>query len=120
MHHLMPIFRKYQEPSIDTLKCLVNNNPKDSPNTQYGIMPLNYYQGHQHHYQEGFYVFPKMKSKKYQKLWLNICREEPFARALDHTPQMSSLSKRKMENYVRCRTTVLLTNGQRRTATCPH
>src|SRR6267142_2951716 len=119
MHHLMPIFRKYQEPSIDMLKCLVNNNPRDSTNIQYGIMPLSYYQEHQHHCKGDFYVFPKTKSKKYQKSWLNICQGEPFAQALDHMLQTSSLSKRKMENYVQYKTTVLSINGQRRTAMYP-
>src|SRR6267142_1439685 len=120
MHHMMPTFRKYQEPSIDMLKCLANNNPKDSPNTQYGIMPSNYYRGHQHRYQEDFYASLKTKLKKYQKLWPNIYQGEPFDWASDHMPQMSSLSKRKTENYVRYKTTVLLTNGQRKTAMYPH
>src|SRR6267142_6361417 len=120
MHHLMLIFRKYQEPSIDTQKCLANNNPKDSPNIRYGIMPSNYYQEHQHRYQEGFYASLKMKSKKCQKLWPNIYQGEPFGQASDHMPQTSSLSKRKMGNCVRYRTTVLLTNGRRRTAMYPH
>src|SRR6266850_4168485 len=120
MHHLMPTFRKYQEPSIDILKCLANNNPKDSPNTQYGIMHSNYYRGHQHHYREDFYISLKMKSKKCQRLWPSTYQGEPFDRASDHMLQMSSLSKRKMENYVRYRTTVLLTNGRKRTAMYPH
>src|SRR6267142_5120731 len=120
MHHQMLTFQKYQEPSIDTLKCLANNNPKDSPNTQYGIMPSNYYQEHQHHYWEGFCVFPKTKSKKYQRSWPNIYQEEPFDQASDHMPRMSSLSKRKMENYALYKTIVLLINGRRRTAMYPH
>src|SRR6266850_4915709 len=120
MHHPMPIFRKYQEPSIDMLKCLANNNLKDSPNTQYGIMPLNYYRELQHHYREDFYASLKTKSKKYQKSWPNTYQGEPFDPALDHMPQTSSLSRRKMENYVRYKTTVLLTNGRRKTAMYPH
>src|SRR6266850_1037232 len=120
MHHLMLTFQKCQEPSIDMLKSLANNNPNDSPNIQYGITPLNYYRGHQLHYLEDFYASFKMKLKRYQRLWLNICQGEPFDRASDHTPQMSSLSKRKMENYVQYKTTALLTNGQKRTAMYPH
>src|SRR6267142_343550 len=120
MHHLMLIFRKYQEPSTDMLKCLANNNPKDPPNTQYAIMPLNYYQEHQHHYREGFYVSLKMKLKKCQKLWPNTYQEEPFDRASDHMPQTSSLLKRKMGNYARYKIIALLTNGQRKTAMYPH
>src|SRR6266850_955668 len=120
MHHLMLIFRKYQEPSTDMLKCLANNNPKDSPNTQYGITPLNYYQEHQHHYRGDCCVFPRTKSKKYQRLWLNIYQEEPFDQASDHMPRTSSLSKRKMENYARYKIIVLLINGQKRTAMYPH
>src|SRR6266850_5525524 len=120
MHHPMPIFRKYQEPSIDMLKCLANNNLKDSPNIRCGIMPSNYYQEHQHHYREDSYVSLKTKLKKYQKLWPNIYQGEPFDRALDHMPQMSFLLKRKTENYVQYKTTVLLTNGRRKAATYPH
>src|SRR6266850_393813 len=120
MHHPMLIFRKYQEPFIDTLKCLVNNNPKGSLNTQSGITPSSYYWGHQHHYREDSYTFPKMKSKKYQKLWPNTYQEEPSNQALDHMPQTSSLLRRKMGNYARYKTIVLLTNGQRKTAMYPH
>src|SRR6267142_508812 len=116
MHHLMLISRKYQEPSIDMLKYLVNNNPKGSPNTRFGTMPLNYYQEHQHRYRGDSYVFPKMKSKRYQKLWLNICQEEPFDPASDHMPQTSSLLRRKMGNYVRYKIIDLSTNGQRKIA----
>src|SRR6266850_521381 len=116
----MLTFQKYHEPSIDMLKCLANNNPRDFPNTQCGITLLNYYQGHRHHYQEDFYVFPKMKSRKYLKSWPNICQEEPFDRALDHMLQMSSLSKRKMGNYVQYKTIVLLTSGQRKIAMYLH
>src|SRR6267142_684179 len=120
MHHLMLIFQKYQEPFIDTLRYLANNNPKDSPNIQFGIMPSNYYQEHQHHYQEDFYVFPRTKLKRYQKLWPNTYQGEPFNLASDHMLQTSSLSKRKMENYVQYKITDLLTNGQRKTAMYPH
>src|SRR6266850_14127 len=111
MHHPMPIFQKYQEPFTNTLKCLANNNLKDSPNTQYGIIPSNYYWEHQHHYQEDSYVFPKTKLKKYQKLWPNTYREEPFDQALDHMLQMSSLLRKRMANYIRYKITVLSTNG---------
>src|SRR6266850_4340028 len=120
MHHRMLTFQKYQGPSISTLKYLANNNPKDSPNTQYGIMLLNYYQEHRHHYQEDFYVSLKTKSRKYPRLWLNIYQGEPFDRALDHMPQTSSLLKRRMENYVQYKITVPLTNGQRKIAMYPH
>src|SRR6266850_294809 len=119
MHHQMLIFRKYQELFIDMLKCLVNNNPKDFPNTRYGIMPLNYCQEHQHCYQGDSYVFPKMKSKRYQKLWPNIYQEEPSDRVSDHMLQTSSLSKRKTENYAQYKTIVLLTNGRRKTTMYP-
>src|SRR6267142_706679 len=120
MHHLMPICQKYQEPSIDTPKCLANNNPKDSPNTRSGITPLNCYQEHQHRYREDFYAFLKMKLKKYQRLWPNIYQGGPSDPASDHMPRMSFSSKRKMENYAQYRTTVLLTNGQRKTTMYPH
>src|SRR6266850_543692 len=120
MHHPMLIFRKYQEPFIDMPKCLVNNNPKDSPNTQFGITPSSYCWGHQHHYREDSYAFPKMKLKKCQNLWPNIYQEEPFDQASDHMPQMSSLSKRKMGNYTQYKIIALLTNGQRKTAMYPH
>src|SRR6266850_4012306 len=119
MHRSMPIFQKYQEPFTDTLRYLVNNNPKDFPNTQFGITPLNYYQEHQHHYQEDSYAFPKMKLKRYQKLWPNIYREEPFDLVLGHMRQTYSLSKRKMESYAQYKTIVLLTNGRKRTAMYP-
>src|SRR6267142_6882319 len=115
----MLIFRKYQEPSIDMLKYLANNNPKDSLNIQFGTTLSNYYQEHQHRYREDSYVFPKMKSKRYQKSWPNIYQEEPFDPALDHMPQTSSLSKRKMGNYIRYKTTDLSTNGQRKIAMYP-
>src|SRR6266850_527692 len=111
---------KYQDPFIDMLKCLVNNNPKDSLSIQFGTMPSNYYRGHQHHYREDSYVSPKMKSKKCQKLWPSTYQEEPFNQASDHMPQTSSLLKRKMENYARYKIITLLTNGQRRTAMYPH
>src|SRR6267142_2618820 len=120
MHHQMLTFQKYQEPSIDMLKYLANNNPKDSPNIQYGIMRSNYYREHRHHYQEDSYAFLRTKSRKYLKLWPNIYQGELFDRALDHTLQMSSLSKRKMENYVQYKTIVLLINGQRKIAMYPH
>src|SRR6266850_3875289 len=120
MHHPMPTFQKYQEPFIDTLKCLANNNLKDFLNTQFGTMPLSYYQEHQHHYWEDSYAFPKMKLKKYQKLWPSIYQEEPFDQALDHMLQTSSLSRKKMANYTPYKITVLLTNGQRRTAMYPY
>src|SRR6267142_2939634 len=115
----MLIFQKYQEPFIDMLRCLANNSPKDSPSIQFGIMPLNYYRGHQHCYREDSYVFPKTKLKKYQKSWPSIYREEPFDQALDHMLQTSSLSKKRMANYARYRIIVLLINGQRRTAMYP-
>src|SRR6266850_4913425 len=115
----MLIFRKYQEPSIDMLKYSANNSPKDFPNTQCGITPSNYYRAHQHHYQEDFYVSPKMRLKKYQRLWPNIYQGEPFDRASDHMPQMFSLSKRKMENYAQYKTIDRLTNGPKRTIMCP-
>src|SRR6266850_2725812 len=117
MHHQMLTFQKYQEPSTDTLKCLVNNNPKDFPNTQYGITLSNCYREHQHHYQEDSYVSLKTKSRKYLRSWPNTCQEEPSDPALDHMPQTSSLSKRRTGNYVQYKITVLLTNGQRKIAT---
>src|SRR6266850_3595677 len=116
----MLISQRYQEPSIVTRRCLANNNPKDFPNTRYGITLSNYYRGHRHHYQEDFYVFPKMRLKKYLKSWPNICQGELFDRALDLMPQTSSLSRRKMGNYVQYKTTVLLINGQRKIAMYPH
>src|SRR6267142_1222351 len=116
MHHPMPTFQKYQELFIDMLKCSVNNNPKDSPSIQSGIMLLNYYREHQHHYREDSFVFPKTKSKKCQKLWLDIYLEEPSDRALDHMPQTSSLLKRKMGNYAWYKIIVLLINGRRKIA----
>src|SRR6267142_1563981 len=119
MHHPMLTSQKYQEHSIDMLKYSVNNNPKDFLNTQSGITPLNYYQVHQHHYQEDFCVSPKMKLKKYQRLWPNIYQEGPFDQALDHMPQTSSLSKRKMGNYVPYKITDQSTNGPKRTAMYP-
>src|SRR6266850_3196757 len=120
MPHLMPTFLRYQEPSTDMLKCSVNNNHKGSLNIQFGTMPLNYYQVHQCHYQGGSYISHKMKSKKYQKLWQNIYQEELSGQGSDHTLQMSSLSKRRMANYVQYKTTVLSINGQRKTTTYPH
>src|SRR6267142_4795269 len=119
MHHQMLISQKYQGPSINMLKCLVNNNPKDSPNTRYGIMQSNYYREHRHHYQEDFYTSPRMKSRKYLRLWPNIYQGELFDQALDHTLQMSSLLKRRMGNFIQYKTTVLLTSGQRRIAMYP-
>src|SRR6266850_8197739 len=120
MPHPMPTFLKYQEPSIDTLKSLANNNHKGSLSTQYGTMPSNYYPAHQHHSQEDSYVSHKMKSKRYQKLWQNIYKEELSDQELDHTLQMSSSSKRKMANYVQYKTTVPSINGQRKIAMYPH
>src|SRR6266850_118174 len=120
MPHPMLIFLKYQGPSIDMLKCLANNSHKGSLNTQSGTMPSNYYQAHQHHYQGGSYISCKMKSRKYQKLWQNIYQEELSGQGSDHTLQMSSLSKRRMANYVQYKTTVLSINGQRKTTTYPH
>src|SRR6266850_5141666 len=116
MRHLMLISQKYQKPSTDMPKYSANNNPKDSLNTQYGIMPSNYYQVHQHHYQEDSYTFPKTKLKRYPRLWQNIYLEELSDRKLDHTLQTSSLSKRRMANYAQYKTTDLSINGQRRTA----
>src|SRR6266850_5030308 len=120
MHHLMLIFQKYQELFIDTLRCLVNSNPKDSSSIQSGTTPSNYYPELQHHYQEDSYVFPKMKSRKYQKLWPNTYQEEPFDPASDHMPRTFSLSKRKTANYVQYKITDLSINGQRKIATYPH
>src|SRR6266850_6003685 len=120
MPHPMLTFRKYQELSIDMLKCSVNNNRKDSLNIQSGTMPLNYYQVHQHHYREDSYTFHKTKSKKYQKLWRNTYQEELSDQELDHMLQMSSSLRKRMANYVQYKTTVLSTNGQRKTATYPH
>src|SRR6266850_3139104 len=117
MPHPMPIFRKYQGLSIDTLKCSANNNPKDSLNTQSGTTPLNYYQVHQHHYQGDSYTSHKTKSKKYQKLWQNTYQEELSDQESDHMLQMSSLSRKRMANYVQYKTTVLSINGRRKTAT---
>src|SRR6266850_5279761 len=101
-------------------KYSVNNNPKDSLNTQSGITPSNYYQVHQHHYQEDFYVFHRTKSKKYQRLWQNTYQEEPSDRESDHMLQTSSLSRRKMANCAQYKTTILSINGRRRTAMYPH
>src|SRR6267142_48976 len=120
MHHLMPIFRRYQGPFTDTLKYLANNNPKDSLNTRSGTMPLNYYRVHQHHYQEDSYVFPRTKLKKYQKLWQNTYREGLSDPELAHMLQTSSLSRKRMANYAQYRTIDLLINGQRKTTTYPH
>src|SRR6266850_808602 len=119
MHHSMLTSRKYQEHFTDMLKSSVNNSPKDFLNIQSGIMPSNYYRVHQHHYQEDFCVFPKMKSKKYQKLWPNTYQGEPFDQASDHTPQMFSLSKRKTGNYAPYKITDQSTNGPKRTAMYP-
>src|SRR6266850_2483280 len=101
-------------------RCLVNNNLKDYLNIQFGIMPSNYYQEHQHRYREDSSVFPKTKSKKCQKSWPNIYQEEPSDQALDRMPQTSSLLKRKMANYTQCKTIVLLINGQRKITMYPH
>src|SRR6266850_1003250 len=120
MCHLMPICQKYQGLFIDMLKCLVNNNPKGFPNTQYGITPSNYYRGHQHHCPEDSYASPKTRSKKYQKLWPNTYQEEPSDQALDHMPQTFSLSKRRMANYARYKTIILSTNEQRKIGMYPH
>src|SRR6266850_1112666 len=116
----MPIFRKYQEPFIDMLRCLANNNPRDFPNIRFGIMLSNYYQEHQHHYQEDSYIFLKTRLRRYQRLWPNIYQEEPFDQALDHMPQTSFLLKRKMGNYIQYKIIILSTNGQRRIAMYPH
>src|SRR6266850_2027007 len=120
MPHPMPIFRKYQGPSTDMLKYSANNNPKDSLNTQSGITPSNYCQVHQYRYQADSYASHKTKSKKYQKLWQNTYQEELSDRELDHMPQMSSLSRKRMANYVQYKTTDLSINGRRKTATYPH
>src|SRR6267142_1537619 len=116
----MPISQKYQEHSIDMLKCSANNNHRDFLNTRFGIMPLNCSQEHQHRFQEDSYVFHKTRLKKYQRLWQNIYKEELSDQELDHTWQMFSSSKRKMANCAQYKTTVLLTNGQRKTTTYPH
>src|SRR6267142_3541088 len=120
MHHPTPTFQRCQKLSTDTPRCLVNNSLKGYLNIQFGIMPSNYYQEHQHHYWEDSSVFPKTKSKKYQKSWPNIYQEEPSDQALDHMPQMSSLLKRKMANYVRYKTIDPSINGQRKIAMYPH
>src|SRR6266850_359029 len=120
MPHLTPIFRKYQEPFTDMLKCSVNSNPKGSWNTQSGIMPSNYYQAHQHHYRGGSYASHKMKLKKYQKLWRNIYQGELSDRESGHMLQMSSLSRKRMVNCVQYKTIDLSINGPRKTATYPH
>src|SRR6267142_87145 len=104
--HQMPTSQKYQGLFIDMLRYLANNNPRDFPNTQCGIMLLNCCREHRHHYQEDFYAFLKTKSKKYPKSWPNIYQEGLFDPELDHTLQMSSLSKRRMENYALCKTIV--------------
>src|SRR6266850_5578653 len=119
MHHSMPISQKYQEHFIDMLKYLANNNPKDSLNIQSGIMPSNYYRVHQHHYQGDFCAFPKMKSKRYRRLWPNIYQGEPFDQASDHTLQMFSLLKRKTGNYAPYKIIDQSTNGPKRTAMYP-
>src|SRR6267142_6147379 len=116
----MLIFQKYQGHSIDMLKCSVNNNHKDFLNTRSGIMPSNCSQAHWHRFQEDSYVFHKTKSKRYRKLWQNIYKEEPSDQGSDHMRQMFSLSKRKMANCVQYKTTALLTNGRRKTATYHH
>src|SRR6267142_3797582 len=120
MRHPMLTFQRSQELSIGMLKCLVNNSLKDYLNIQFGIMPSNYYQEHQHHYQEDSSVFPRTKSKKCQKSWLNIYQGEPSDQALDHMLQTSSLSKRKTANYARYKTTDLSINGRRKIAMYPH
>src|SRR6267142_685297 len=115
MPHLTPTSLKYRELSIDMPKYLANNNRKDSLNTQSGTTPSNYYWAHQHHSREDFYVSHRTKSKKYQKLWQNTYKGEPFDRVSGHMLQMSFLSKRKMENCAQYKTTVLSINGQRKT-----
>src|SRR6267142_4957889 len=120
MPHLMPIFRKYQELFTDMLKYSVNSSPKGSLNTQSGTMPLNYYQVHQHHYQGDSYASRKTKLKKYQKLWQNIYQGELSDWESGHMLQMSSLSRKRMVNYVQYKITDLSINGQRKTATYPH
>src|SRR6266850_4205124 len=116
----MPIFQKYQGLSTDMLKYSVNSNHKDFLNTQFGTTPSNCSRVHQHHSQEDSYAFHKMKLKKYQKLWQSIYKEGPFDQESDPTQQTSSLSKRKTANYVQYKTIAPLTNGQKRTITCPH
>src|SRR6267142_1385614 len=108
----MPISRKYQEPSIDTPKCSANNNHKDSLSIQFGTMPLNYCRVHRHRFQEGSYVSHRTKSKKYQKLWWNIYKEELSDRGSDLMWQMFSSSRRRMANYVQYKITILLINGR--------
>src|SRR6267142_1567634 len=120
MPHPTLTFRKYQELSINMLKCSANNNPKDSLNTQSGTMPSNYYQVHQHRCQGDSYTSHKTKLKKYQRLWQNIYQEELSDRESDHMLQMSSLSRKRMANYIQYKITDLSINGRRKTATYPH
>src|SRR6266850_1547430 len=116
----MPTFLKYQELSIDMPRCSVNNNHRDSLNTQFGTTPLNCFQAHQHPFQDNSYNSHKMKSKKYQKLWQSTYKEVPSDPELDHTQQMSFLSKKKMANYVRYKIIVRLINGRRKIAMYHH
>src|SRR6267142_1016361 len=111
MPHPTPIFQKYQELFTNMLKCSANNSPRDSLNTQSGTMPLNYYQEHQHPYQEDSYVSHRTKLKKYQRLWQNIYQEGLSNRELDHMLRMSSLSRKRMASYIQYKITDLSING---------
>ena len=56
----------------------------------------------------------------YIKLWQNTYKGEPYTQGRDHMPQMSSLSKRRMENSTQYKITIPLINGQRKTTTYLH
>ncbi len=82
-------------------------------------MPLNYYQGPQHHYQDDSFLLSKAKSPKHKNLWLNTWKGEQSANPGALMPQISSLSKRRMENCNLSKTTTPLINGQKEIVMSP-